>query len=218
MASASTTRLLLWSVLAIVLAASAAGGLYRLVRPGVHAGAAGGESLPVLGELPSFTLTERSGRTVGSADLKGRPWIASFVFTRCTGVCPAVSGAMAAVQARIRERGGSRARLVSFSVDPGHDTPEVLGGYARGFGADAERWWFLTGEKEPLYRLIRDGFRLSVAELGPGETAPPDGDLITHSDRMVLIDGELRIRGYYHGREPEAVAKLIADLERIDGN
>ena len=95
-------------------------------------------------------------------------------------------------------------RLVSFSVDPVHDTPAVLTAYAQRAGAQPN-WLFLTGPRETLAALLRDGFRVAFADDGP-PTSP-----ITHSDRFVLVDRGLRIRGYYHGNEPADVERLAND-------
>jgi protein SCO1/2 len=167
---------------------------------------------PVLGEIPPFTLVERSGRAVSRDDLAGQAWVADFIFTRCTGMCPALSARMNELRRRVRDA-GLQARLVSFSVDPNHDTPDVLRDYATRYAAD-DAWLFVTGERGALYRLIGEGFKLSVAERAPGQ-ASDGGELITHSDRFVLVDAGGRIRGYYHGTEPDSVAALLRDLAAL---
>jgi len=164
---------------------------------------------PVLGAVPDFSLTERSGRTVRRADLDGQPWVADFIFTRCTGMCPALSTQMREVRRRAGEA-GLAARFVSFSVDPTHDTPEVLAEYAPRFGA-GDDWLFLTGPRDALYGLIGAGFKLSVAERS-AEAVAQGGELIAHSDRFVLVDGEGRIRGYYHGTDAAMPDQLLRDL------
>jgi protein SCO1/2 len=169
---------------------------------------------PVISTVPPFALVERSGRPLSRDDLAGQPWVADFIFTRCSGMCPALSTRMAELRRQLRER-GVQARLVSFSVDPTHDTPEVLRTYAGRFAGDDENWLFVTGERDALYDLISQGFRLSVAE----RTLPQGGDegeLITHSDRFVLVDAEGRIRGYYHGTEADAVPELVRDLQKLE--
>jgi len=196
-----------WLGLSAVVAVVVLAGLWSL-----RGRAPRGDSPPVLGTLPSFSLIERSGRPVSSADLAGRPWVADFVFTRCSGMCPALSTRMAELRRKLREQGLS-ARLVSFSVDPSHDTPAVLTEYAGRFGADDD-WWFVTGDRDALYQLIGQGFRLSVAERSP-TASDTDGELITHSDRFVLVDGEGRIRGYYHGIDADAVPALLRDLAAL---
>jgi protein SCO1/2 len=162
--------------------------------------------------VPDFTLVERAGRPISRGDLDGQPWVADFIFTRCSGMCPALSTRMAELRRRVRDA-GLQARSVSFSVDPAHDTPDVLRAYAERYAAD-DGWLFVTGERGALYRLIGEGFRLSVAERTPGQ-AGDAGELITHSDRFVLVDAVGQIRGYYHGTEPDAVMALMRDLAAL---
>lgn len=120
------------------------------------------QGLQIFGEVPDFSLTERSGRTVTRADLVTKVWVASFIYTTCTDTCPLQTAQMA----RLHTEFEAEARLVfvSITVDPRRDTPQVLRAYAARYGADPARWWFLTGKKEPIYALIQDGFRLSVED------------------------------------------------------
>lgn len=193
----------IWLGLGAVIVVVIVAGLWSL-RRAVPDGAP-----PIMGEVPSFTLVERSGRAVSRDDLAGQPWVADFIFTRCSGTCPALSARMADLRRRLRDA-GLQGRLVSFSVDPDHDTPDVLRDYATRYAAD-DSWLFVTGDRGALYRLIGEGFRLSVAERSP-EQARDGGELITHSDRFVLVDADGRIRGYYHGTEPDSVTALLRDL------
>jgi protein SCO1/2 len=117
---------------------------------------------PPIGAVPAFTLRERSGIAVSREDLLGKVWVTDFIFTRCVDECPLVSQRMARLQAAFATKADFR--LVSITVDPAHDTPEVLARYAANFGADARRWLFLTGEKTAIYQLIRRGFRLGVVD------------------------------------------------------
>ncbi len=205
---------LLWGALVLILivvglaAVSSQGGLRRLFGSGVE------PELSIYGTVPPFSLTERSGRTVTQADLAGRIWVADFIFTRCGTICPALSGTMARLQSRLRGQGGQRPRLVSFSVDPAADTPAVLRDYAHRFGADAEQWLFLTGKREELYDLIDKGFHLGVAQRDEKGVTDPN-QLITHTDRFVLVDRKLRIRGYYRGLEAAAVDDILRDVARL---
>jgi len=166
-----------------------------------------GKPLPVLGDLPHFALTDRSGELVDSEQLRGKVWIADFIFTRCPDYCPALTARMAQLQKRLA-RDPDPVRLVSFSVDPEHDTPAVLAAYAARAGAQPP-WLFLTGPRDALAGLLRDGFRVAYADDGP-PTAP-----ITHSDRFVLVDRGLRLRGYYHGNDPQDVDRLAVDAEAL---
>ena len=120
------------------------------------------EGLTVLGTVPDFSLIQRDGRRVTLADLRGKVWIANFIYTHCTDTCPLQSARMARLQEELR--GEPDVRFVSITVDPELDTPEVLSEYANRFGADRDRWLFLTGEKRALYALAMEGFRLSVAD------------------------------------------------------
>jgi protein SCO1 len=163
--------------------------------------------LPVLGTVPPFTLTERSGRAVRAEDLSGHVWVADFVFTRCPDFCPALTARMAGL-AKTLAPARRPVRLVSFTVDPAHDTPEVLRAYATRAGA-GDGWLFLTGPRDAVSALLRDGFKVAWADDGP-PTSP-----ITHSDRFVLVDRALRIRGYYHGTEPADVARLARDATAL---
>jgi protein SCO1/2 len=167
------------------------------------------DPLPVLGTLPPFSLTERSGRAVTADDLRGQVWVAAFVFTRCPDVCPALTARMAGLRAPLATVPGN-VRLVSLSVDPLHDTPPVLRDYADRHGAGPD-WWFLTGPRDAVVALLRDGFRVAFADDGP-PSAP-----ITHSDRFVLVDRRLQVRGYYHGNDSTELDRLVADARRLAG-
>ncbi len=145
--------------------------------------------------VPPFALTERSGRTVTDADLRGKVWVASFVFVRCTGPCPQVTATMARLQDELNLAGRDDVRLVTFTVDPERDGPEELSGYARHFQADPDKWLFLTGKKADLHRLLIDGFKVGVQENPDGKP----GDEFTHSTRLVVVDRDGRIRGYFQG-------------------
>lgn len=160
--------------------------------------------------LPDFSLTAVTVDGTSPFDLRtmrGRVWVADFIFTRCGGPCPILTANMAGLQKRLPKEIG----LLSFTVDPDHDSPEVLTLYARKFGADPQRWFFLTGDKAALVRLIRDGFLLPVVE--NAEASP--GERVTHSTKMVLIDAQGRLIGWYDGDDPESLDKLSADAGRL---
>ena len=167
--------------------------------------------LPVLGQVPAFSLTERSGEIVEAVDLQGKVWVVDFIFTHCAGPCPIMSSRMARLQKLLQ--GSSDIRLVSVSVDPERDSPEVLSEYAGRFGADDETWLFLTGEKSSIYRLIKKGFMLAVDE---GFDVQGDGPgIITHSVRFVLVDQQGRIRAYYDGTETETPERVYSDIQTL---
>lgn len=221
-ARGSTSPRLLWGLLVLVLVAVSAlavRGLFSGGRASLVGGAPG--PLPTLGEVPAFSLVERSGRPLARDDLRGSVWVVDFVFTRCSGSCPMMASAMSRVQEDLRQT--PRVRLLSVTVDPEHDTLEVLREYAQGVAADSTRWLWATGEKEAVFRLSRDGFRLGVGEEGAdsAQAARAARDVATeeilHSQYLVLVDDHGRIRGYYDGMDEAAVGRLIEDARRLAG-
>jgi protein SCO1/2 len=158
------------------------------------------------GTVPAFQLVNQNGQSFGSAQLTGKIWIADFIYTTCPGPCPMISSRMSELQKPLEK---SDVHLVSFSVDPEKDTPQVLRGYAEKLQADPARWDFLTGPKSTIYKLSHDGFKLAVSD-GSDEQGIP-----VHSTRMVLVDRHGRIRGYYDATEPDAVTKLVADANHL---
>ena len=160
--------------------------------------------------LPDFALTAVTVDGTSPLDLRalrGRVWIADFVYTSCAGPCPMLTANMAGLQKRLPKSVG----LLSFTVDPDHDSPEVLAVYARKFGADPQRWFFVDGDKPALTKLFRDGFQIAVAESAVAEP----GQNVAHTTKFVLLDGEGRVRGYYDGDDPAALDKLAADAKRL---
>lgn len=157
-------------------------------------------------KLPDFSLTERSGKALTLADLKGKVWVADFFYSTCPGPCPMMKSRLSEVHKQLA--GDDRVRLVSISTDPAKDTPEVLQQYAAKFGAD-ERWLFATGEKAAIFELALRGFKLPLAE-NPGATEP-----IIHSTRLVLVDQSGTVRGTYESVGAEDTASLLRDLRRL---
>lgn len=160
--------------------------------------------------VPDFSLTERSGRIVSLVDLHGKIWIADFIYTECTDTCPLQTVDMAKLQEQWMNK--SDLELVSFSVDPGRDTPRVLSRYASRFKADPTRWLFLTGSNEEIARLIQEGFHLAAA---PARKRNDGSRMILHSPRFVLVDRQGQIRGYYDNRDPKAIQRLKDDVESL---
>ena len=155
----------------------------------------------VFGTVLAFTLIDQAGQPFGSESLKGRVWIADFIFTSCAGSCPQMTEKMAGLQRKLPPE----IQFVSISVDPDRDSPPVLAEYARKFGALEQRWHFLTGSPALITPLVAQGFRLSIAEGGSPE------EPITHSIRFALIGRDGAIRGYYDSTDPEAIEQLKQD-------
>ena len=162
------------------------------------------------GSVPEFTLTERDGSVVGLPQLRGKIWVADFIYTTCTDTCPLQSAMMAKLQHQYATKPDFQ--LVSFTVDPERDTPQALTRYATKFQADGKRWYFLTGPKERIVRLVQEEFHLAVATFA--SDAQP-ACVIGHSPRFVLVDKEARIRGYYDSRESEALVRLKNDIDSL---
>ncbi len=170
-------------------------------------------ALPVMGTLPAFTLTDRSGATVTPATLAGRPWIADLVFTRCQLSCPRMTARMASLGPRLP----SGVRRVSVSVDPQHDTPQVLNDYAKLHQAEAPDWLFLTGAEAEMRRLAVEGLKLGVAPADPSDPRAAQ-EPVTHSTRFVLVDGAGRVRGYYDAFDDGALGRLLRDAAWLAAN
>lgn len=160
--------------------------------------------------IGDFSLTERSGETVTKKDLLGKPWIVGFIFTRCAGPCPRVSGQMAKLQDHLE---GEDVRLVTMTVDPDYDTPEVLTRYAKAFGADEKKWLFLTGDKKKMYRYIEEHFMMPVEETTGPDRKP--GFEVIHTTNLLLVDAKGVVQGKYNALVPEDMAKLRRDVTKM---
>ena len=147
--------------------------------------------LPIYGQVPDFELTTQDNTPLKRQDLLGKVWVADFIYTTCNGPCPMMTQKMRQVQSTFPD-----VLLLSFSVDPEHDTPSKLAAYAAAARA-TPRWRFLTGDRKTLQMLSREAFKLS--DLG-----------LTHSTRLVLVDDKSRIRGYYM-----EVPELLAGVRRL---
>ena len=157
-----------------------------------------------LGSVADFSLINQTGGPIARAELLRRVWVASFIFTRCAGPCSQVSGTMARLQHELADQ--KEVVLVSFTVDPEYDTPQVLQKYAKSYEADPARWFFVTGPNTRVYDLIRGSFHLGV-EQNDGEVRKP-GYEVTHSTKLAVVDRNGHIRGYYDGTQADDVPKL----------
>lgn len=177
-------------------------GLSLLLLGGCHE-----EPLPQMMPIGAFTLTDQHGREVGSRDLRGKVWVADFIFTSCPDICPVLSTQMANLHRRVDDEG---VRFVSVTVDPERDTPEVLRDYASRYRADA-RWRFLTGPPDEVRAAIEGSFRLPVGTRTPMEGGGYD---ILHGSRFMLIDGQSILRGLYE-TDAEGLGQLEKDIDRL---
>ncbi|HMQ31244.1 MAG TPA: SCO family protein [Chloroflexaceae bacterium] len=203
-------------------------------RPGTGAAAS-------IGPAPSFALVDQLGRPVSDADLRGKVVVADFIYTTCTDICPALTAQMATLRTRLADEGllGDEVVLLSISVDPARDTPEVLRAYSEPFGADPATWRFLTGDEPAIREVVVDGFMLGVEvmeaaaddaaahEAGTahsatdgnagGHGAEHGGDYeVSHSGRFVLIDRDWQVRSYYDSAalDQDELVAAITSLTR----
>lgn len=163
--------------------------------------------LPVMGtvDMP-FQLKNQWGETLTREAFDGKVWIAYFFFTSCPSVCPMMNRNAMDIQREFAQN--PEVLMAGFTVDPENDTVEQLKKWAEKHEAQRGKWHFLTGDREMLYKLSREVFKLGVEA---GDEAHP----IVHSDRLVLIDRQGRIRGYYSGMDKNAVQQLLQDIYRV---
>jgi protein SCO1/2 len=163
--------------------------------------------LPDYGAAPEFELTDETGGRYTRAALLGKITIVDFIFTHCTTACPLLSAEMARLQADMRAaRLADRVRLLSISVDPERDTPARLAELAAHNGADPRLWHFVRGSDQALRRVVVDGLKQVMdKQLDRGEL---DGFTILHGTRLVLLDEQARVRGFYDSNDADARAQL----------
>lgn len=161
--------------------------------------------------LPGFSLTAQDRSTMTLDTLRGKVWVANFIFTTCPGPCLMMTQRMAQLQRQLGPL--DDVRLISFTVDPDRDTPEVLKAYAEKHGAIPGYWFFLTGPRAALYELAQKGFKVATVDQGPDATGP-DGQFL-HSTKMVIVDRDGFVRGYFDGVDTSAVGKVAAAVRGL---
>jgi protein SCO1/2 len=170
--------------------------------------------LPVMGVVPEFRLVDQTAEAFGTEELRGRPWVASFVYSTCPGPCPMTIKRLGELKRRLSD--DPRVMLVSISVDPQEDTPEVLAVYGRTHAIDPARWRLLTGDYDDVIELVRNGFFLPMTESEEDDPALVAAHgRVTHSSKLVLIDPELQIRGYYDSDDAADLTNLAGDALRL---
>jgi protein SCO1/2 len=161
------------------------------------------------GIVQPFELTDSSGQILRSDDLKGRILVVDFFFAGCSAQCLSLSTKMSQVQ----RQAPTNVILLSLTVDPASDTPAALRQYAKHFNAETNRWLFLTGKKEDLYRVIQKSFLQPVAGSEDSLDVAPGSFL--HSEQIVLVDAKGVIRGYYDGMSGDAVERILAGINEL---
>jgi len=158
-------------------------------------------TLPILSSIPSFELVDQQAEPFTSTDLKGGVWLVDFIFTTCPSICPMMTQKMFKTYRRYRKR--VPFHTLSITVNPAYDSPARLKEYAKSYGiADDDKWYFLTGEEEKIHRLAWEGFKVGSKT-----------ELVNHSNYFILVDDQLRIRGYYDSNDQHAIKKLNREIE-----
>jgi protein SCO1/2 len=157
-------------------------------------------------KIPSFTLVNQDGKASGTHDWSNKIVVVDFFFTHCPVICPRMTNSLKKIQASVPV---NDIMIGSISVDPARDSAEALKKYAEKFAINTANWNLLTGEKKEIYKLARNGFFI-VATDGDGG----DNDFI-HSEKLVLVDKQKRIRGYYDGTDDSEVNSLIEDIKKL---
>ena len=190
-------------------------GLATLTAAGVAA-CAPQPKMDVYGQMPEFSLSDQTGAAFPSSALGGRAALVDFIYTHCTDACPTLSSTFSQVQRKLADQSllGSKVMLVSISVDPTHDTPAALADYAQSFKADAVGWKLLTGDWDAVYDVVT-GFKVATRPPRPAVDAPaPGGSELTHSTRIIVVDGDHQVRAYLDGTDATA-DDLVSAAKRL---
>lgn len=167
-------------------------------------------SLDSAHRVSDFTLTSQNGAPVHGRDLRGRMHVASFFFTTCTTICPLLVETLGRAQSALAAQ--PDVVLVSFSVTPTIDTPEVLDAFGTAHGIDPARWALLTGPADDIYRLARESYFADDRRLDPSQ---PAATQILHTEKVLLVDHDGRLRGVYNGTVPFDIERLLGDIETL---
>jgi protein SCO1/2 len=176
-------------------------------------------ALPIYGSIADFTLTNQDGQAATLADLTNYVWVADIIFTRCAGPCPRMTAQMKSMQDRLAS--DPNVRLVTLTTDPGYDSPEILKRYGQHFGADFNRWIFLTGTKTEVAGLAAGSLKLGSTPVPTAQQKNPV-DLFIHTTIFVLVDKHAQLRGIFETGgedvdwENKMRPKLLADIHRLE--
>ncbi|OHX65354.1 SCO family protein [Flammeovirga pacifica] len=158
--------------------------------------------------IPDFEFIDQNNQTYSNNNLEGHIYVADFFFTSCPDICKAMTSSMLRVQERFKN--DKNLKLVSFSIDPSYDTPEVLNSYADRNGINTSMWSLLTGDKETIMNLGQCGFYITAKESMTGNSAS-----LSHSDKLILVDKQKRIRGFYSGTDQDDVKRLLTEISLL---
>jgi protein SCO1 len=214
----------LWCVLVVLMIGMVASGLWPAEQDGATAASIGNEpvyrqvsgdatavvteelagELPVIFDVPDFLLTDQNNSPVSNMDLQGKVWVGAFMFTDCPGVCPMMARQMLKLQDAVS---GTDVKMISFSLDPEKDTPEVVKAYLEKIKADPARWSYLVGPKQTVWG-IAEKLKVHVQDATPDEP-------IVHGEYVALVDRAGKVRGYYIGTDIDSMKELAKDARRL---
>lgn len=198
-------QLFVWGFLALVMVAIVGAFVWKRMEPVVP-------PLPVYGKVLDFSLTNQNEQAVSLNKLRGNIWVADVIFTRCPLQCIRMTKRMRQLQEALPS--DKPVKLISMTADPQFDTPSVFKKYEQKYGADENRWWFLTGPKSEINRLAVESLKLVVYEKKPEERDIPT-DLFLHSTRFVLVDQEGRVRGWFDGEKDETKGEILRAVQNL---
>lgn len=154
--------------------------------------------------IPDFSFINEDNETVTEKDFKGKVYVADFFFVTCPTICPVMKKNMLTVYEEYKDN--PDVKILSHTIDPEHDTPEILKKYATDLGVKGKMWQFVTGDKEKIYDIGQKHYMVSALE----DSSQAGGYI--HSGAFVLVDKDRHIRGMYDGTTEDGTAKLIKDL------
>lgn len=162
--------------------------------------------LPTFGEIPPFTLLNEENRSISKQDLLDHEWVANFIYTGCSDICPMLTSKMIRLGSDLKKSGIQNVKLITFSVDPENDTPERLKSYRERFEGEGLDWSLVTGALDQVEKTVIDGFHLTMQK-NPEEPAS-----VLHMEKFVLVDRNAQIRGYY---DVDKIPELIKGLKKL---
>lgn len=167
-----------------------------------------GKADTVYHTIGSFTLTDSKGRTITQETFRNKIYVANFFFTTCKTICPKMSEGLQDASYAFKD--DSLVKFISHTVNPEYDSIPILDAYASQYRQKPDKWYFVTGDKEQIYKLAREDYYLPVA---PGNGNKDD---FIHSEKLILIDTSKRIRGIYDGTDPWEVARMKDEIKVLE--
>lgn len=158
-------------------------------------------------KIPDFSFISHQNQVVTQQSMKGKIYVADFFFTTCPTICPVMKKNMLKVYKRFKDH--PDVRILSHTIDPDHDTPQVLGQYAKDLGVKGTMWQFVTGEREKIYQIGQKHYMVSAG------TDPKEPGGYIHSGAFVLVDKDRQVRGMYDGTSEISTGQLIKDIRNL---